>query len=508
MTLPELAIRRHVTTLMLLVSMVVLGAVALAQLPLAFMPDFELPSCSSSCPTRTPRPSRSSARWCGRSRRRSARVKGLRNMCSRCDAGRRHGAPGVRLGHEHAGGPHRGLGEDRPHPQRTARRHRARSSSARAGTGGEARSPIIEGRLVQQARPERELRPARPADRQAARAHSRRGQRPPGRGATRAKCASTCAWPTSSGTASTSATVIAGRCSSGNFDQSPGQDHRAGESRYALRTVGHVRQRGARSATAAHPRATACACATWPTSSTRSRRSSTAATWTASSPSASPSPRRRRPTRSRSATRSRRGSRRWTSDPELEGVNFLVWFSQGKEIRKTLGDLTLHRHLRRPPGVAWSCSCSCAASPRRSLRRCASPSRCIVACGVIWAQGQDAQHADPARPHRRGRHAGGQRGRGDGEHLPPPRGGADRARRRARRGSREVALAVTAATLTSVIVFLPMIFNKPSEMNIYLKELGDHRLPDAARLAVRQPDPDPAGHVAGSSSRSRGRAAG
>ena len=29
-----------------------------------------------------------------------------------------------------------------------------------------------------------------------------------------------------------------------------------------------------------------------------------------------------------------------------------------------------------------------------------------------------------------------------------------------------------AATLTSVIVFLPLIFNKPSEMNIYLKELG------------------------------------
>ncbi|MFH2051955.1 MAG: efflux RND transporter permease subunit, partial [bacterium] len=40
------------------------------------------------------------------------------------------------------------------------------------------------------------------------------------------------------------------------------------------------------------------------------------------------------------------------------------------------------------------------------------------------------------------------------------------------KGSREVATAVTAATLTSVIVFLPLVFNKPSEMNIYLKELG------------------------------------
>ena len=42
----------------------------------------------------------------------------------------------------------------------------------------------------------------------------------------------------------------------------------------------------------------------------------------------------------------------------------------------------------------------------------------------------------------------------------------------ARLGAREVSTAVIAATMTSVIVFLPLIFNKPSEMNIYLKELG------------------------------------
>ena len=35
-----------------------------------------------------------------------------------------------------------------------------------------------------------------------------------------------------------------------------------------------------------------------------------------------------------------------------------------------------------------------------------------------------------------------------------------------------MSIAVIAGTLTSVIVFLPLIFNKPSEMNIYLKELG------------------------------------
>ncbi|HPF69704.1 MAG TPA: efflux RND transporter permease subunit, partial [Candidatus Krumholzibacteria bacterium] len=49
--------------------------------------------------------------------------------------------------------------------------------------------------------------------------------------------------------------------------------------------------------------------------------------------------------------------------------------------------------------------------------------------------------------------------------------GADR-RTVALNGSREVSVAVTAATLTSVIVFVPLIFNKPSEMNLYLKELG------------------------------------
>ncbi|MCB1185183.1 efflux RND transporter permease subunit, partial [bacterium] len=43
MTLPELAIKRPVTTLMVLVSIIVLGLVALARLPLAFMPDIVEP---------------------------------------------------------------------------------------------------------------------------------------------------------------------------------------------------------------------------------------------------------------------------------------------------------------------------------------------------------------------------------------------------------------------------------------------------------------------------------
>ena len=73
--------------------------------------------------------------------------------------------------------------------------------------------------------------------------------------------------------------------------------------------------------------------------------------------------------------------------------------------------------------------------------------------------------------------------------------GDDRADGHPRRAPREVSLAVIAATLTSVIVFLPLIFNKPSEMNIYLKELGDHGLPDAPRVALHQPDADSAGDL-------------
>jgi len=43
MTLPEIAIKRPVTMLMIIVSLVVLGGVALTRLPLAFMPDIVEP---------------------------------------------------------------------------------------------------------------------------------------------------------------------------------------------------------------------------------------------------------------------------------------------------------------------------------------------------------------------------------------------------------------------------------------------------------------------------------
>jgi len=161
---------------------------------------------------------------------------------------------------------------------------------------------------------------------------------------------------------------------------------------------------------------------------------------------------------------------RMKDDPELEGVNFLIWFDQGAEIRRTLRDLAssgvfgsilaavvLFAFLRRASMTAVSVFCI--------------PFSLVVACGVIWAQGKSLNTLsllglivgvgmlvdnavvvmeNIARHQRLGK-----------ERMVS-----------ALVGSREVASAVSAATLTSVIVFLPLVFNKPNEMNLYLKELG------------------------------------
>ena len=158
------------------------------------------------------------------------------------------------------------------------------------------------------------------------------------------------------------------------------------------------------------------------------------------------------------------------SDPELEGVRFLIWFDQGAEIRKTIKDLTftglfgaifaggvLFAFLRRHSMTLVSVVCI--------------PFSLIVACGAIWAMGKTLNTltllglivgigmlVDNAVVVMENIYRHQQLGLSR--------------REAALVGSREVSLAVIAATLTSVIVFLPMIFNKPSEMNIYLRELA------------------------------------
>ena len=158
------------------------------------------------------------------------------------------------------------------------------------------------------------------------------------------------------------------------------------------------------------------------------------------------------------------------ADPELEGVNFLIWFNQGGEIKKTLRDLAftgvfgallaslvLFAFLRRFSMTMVAVACI--------------PFSLIVACGFIWAQGKTMNTltllglivgigmlVDNAVVVMENifRHQ---------------EEGKDR-RAASLIGSREVSTAVVAATMTSVIVFLPIIFNKPSEMNLILKELG------------------------------------
>ena len=158
------------------------------------------------------------------------------------------------------------------------------------------------------------------------------------------------------------------------------------------------------------------------------------------------------------------------NDPELEGVNFLIWFDQGEEIRKTLKDLSftglfgallasavLFVFLRRVSMTLVSVACI--------------PFSLIVACGAIWAMGKTMNTltllglivgigmlVDNAVVVMENIYRYQQRGLSR--------------RAAALVGSREVSTAVIAATLTSVIVFLPVIFNKPSEMNIYLRELA------------------------------------
>ncbi len=157
-------------------------------------------------------------------------------------------------------------------------------------------------------------------------------------------------------------------------------------------------------------------------------------------------------------------------DPEMEGINFLVWFSQGREIKNTLRDLLytgiigailaslmLFAFLRRFSTTMVSVLCI--------------PFSLIVTCGIIWARGGTLNTLTLL---------GLIVGIGmlvDNavvviENIFRHQELGENQYRASRFGAREVATAVTAATLTSVIVFLPLIFNKPTEMNLYLKELG------------------------------------
>ena len=90
MTLPELAIKRHVTTLMILVSLVVLGGVALVKLPLAFLPDVEEPQLFVRIPYNNASPEQVERMIVRPVEDALGSVKGLRSMWSMCNVPCRH----------------------------------------------------------------------------------------------------------------------------------------------------------------------------------------------------------------------------------------------------------------------------------------------------------------------------------------------------------------------------------------------------------------------------------
>ena len=86
MTLPELAIKRHVTTLMIIVSLVVLGAVALFRLPLAFLPEVDEPHIFVRLPYASASPDQVERMVVRPVEDALGSLRGLREMWSHCDA--------------------------------------------------------------------------------------------------------------------------------------------------------------------------------------------------------------------------------------------------------------------------------------------------------------------------------------------------------------------------------------------------------------------------------------
>ncbi|MBV1908309.1 MAG: efflux RND transporter permease subunit [Kangiellaceae bacterium] len=157
-------------------------------------------------------------------------------------------------------------------------------------------------------------------------------------------------------------------------------------------------------------------------------------------------------------------------DPELDGISFLVWQDQGAEIKNTLGDLQqtglfgaifasliLFVFLRKVTTTLVAVSCI--------------PFSLIVTCGVIWMQGKSLNTisllglivglgmlVDNAVVIMENIDRFQKKGYGG--------------RVAAILGAKEVSVAVMTATLTSIIVFLPMVFSKPTNENILFQELG------------------------------------
>ena len=157
-------------------------------------------------------------------------------------------------------------------------------------------------------------------------------------------------------------------------------------------------------------------------------------------------------------------------EPELRGVSCLIRHNEGKEIKKTIRGL-LYTGLF---GASLA-SIVLLAFLRRISTTLVSvltiPFSLIVTCGIVWTLGSTMNTMTLL-------------GLIVGVGMLVDNAvvvienifryqelGYDR-KDAARLGAREVSVAVIAATLTSVIVFLPIVFNKPTRMNIQFREIG------------------------------------
>ncbi len=464
MTIPELAIRRPITTLMFLVSLIVLGGVALFRLPLAFLPDAERPQLfvQASYPNATPeqverlvvRPLEETL----------GSVKGVKDMWSSCDR------DGGRVRLEFEWGHDLGMArvEIREKIDRIRRDLPSELTEIRISShwgGRDSETPVLEGRLssagdLSESYDLLERKIIRPLERIPGVAQVRLDGVNPKEVRINLRVADL-------ELHGIDVRDVVRILQTGNFDQSLGVVREPGM-KYSVRTVGtftsigqiqglRLRQDGLRLQDVAdvvyeepalqYGRHLDGRFAVGVTVIKEAGANAVVIS---------------------GAVRERVAL--MEEDPELSGINFLIWFDQGEEIRKTLKDLAftglfgalmagvvLFLFLRRFSMTLVSMMCI--------------PFSLIVACGIIWAQRNSLNTltllglivgigmlVDNSVVVMESifRHQQEGKSRLDS----------------ARIGSREVANAVAAATLTSVIVFIPLIFNRPSEMNIYLKELG------------------------------------
>jgi len=464
MTLPELAIKRHVTTLMIIVSLVVLGLVALAKLPLAFMPDFVEPELFVRFPYENASPDQIERMIVRPAEDALGSLKGLKSMWSRCgdDGGM------IRLEFDWSTDMQIARVEAWEKIDRIRRDLPEDIGDITVSSNWDSREadmPIIEGRLsskrdLSESWDLLERRIVKPIERVPGVAQVRLDGVNPREVHINLNLGKL----ESHGM---DIRTVVQLVRAGNFDMSLGRI-RDGERQFTLRTVGtfndvrEIRNLPIRSDGLRLEDVADVVYEEPPLEYGRHLDGDFAIGITVSQEAKANTVEVCDAVESRIA--------QMNADPELEGVNFLVWFSQGREIKRTLGDLiftgvfgailatiVLFLFLRRISTTMVSVMCI--------------PFSLIVTCGLVWAQGKTLNTLTLL---------GLIVGIGmlvDNavvviENIFRHQEMGDDQQKAARLGAREVSTAVIAATLTSVIVFLPLIFNKPSEMNIILKELG------------------------------------